>query len=146
MLQKGNIKGPFRFPGWLTAVATAAFLLAQDSRQDQRHMTGTRRQQAIRKSLRAFVPHIPLGEAEDVLARAGSAKMKSLPPSTALWLCLTSHIRHRHTDYDLLLGDGYERDAARFFVAGPTDAVLATWGCARGVADLQDGEDMLPDA
>ena len=106
-------------------------------------MSGTRRQQALRKSLRAFVPHIPLDEAQEVLARAGAAKMKDLPPSAALWLSLTSHIRHRHTEYDLLLGDGYGRDAARFFVAEPTDAILASWGCARGVAGVIDGQDML---
>lgn len=106
-------------------------------------MTGTKRQQAIRRSLRAFVPHIPLDEAEAVVGRASGSRMKTLAPSAALWLCLTSHIRHRHTDYDLLLDEGYERDAARFFVAGPTDAILASWGCARGVTDVDEDENAL---
>ena len=109
-------------------------------------MTGTKRQQAIRKSLRAFVPHIPLSEAEAVLVRACAAKMKSLSPPVALWLSLTSHIRHSHTDYDQLLDEGYERDAARFFVVGSTDAILASWGCARGVADVPEEEDALQGA
>jgi hypothetical protein len=103
-------------------------------------MSGTKRQNAIRHSLRAMVPLIPLSEAQDVLERAGSAKMKSLAPSAALWLALTSHIRHRHTDYDILLADGYERDAARFFVVDDTDAVLTSWGCARGVTSDMDDE------
>ena len=98
-------------------------------------MAGTRRQQDIRKALRLTAPHIPYDEAQDVLARAGRPAMKRLPPGIALWLALTSHVRHRHTDYDALLADGYERDAARHFVIDETDAKLAEWGCARRVAD-----------
>jgi hypothetical protein len=99
------------------------------------HMNGTKRQIAIRRALRALVPGIPLDEAQDILARATRPAMKELPPATALWLALTSHIRHRHTAYDVLLAEGYDRDAARFFVAGPTDDVLTSWGCARSVSD-----------
>jgi hypothetical protein len=109
-------------------------------------MSGTKRQQAIRRSLRGFVPHIPLDEAQDVVARACSPKMRALSPHAALWLALTSHVRHRHTDYDLLLDEGYERDAARFFVVDATDAVLAGWGCARGVVDTPEDEDALSNA
>jgi hypothetical protein len=101
-------------------------------------MSGTKRQMAIRGALRALVPGIPLDEAQDILARAGRPAMRELPPATALWLALTSHIRHRHTDYDTLLADGYDRDAARFFVAEPTDDVLTSWGCARSVSDVPD--------
>jgi hypothetical protein len=109
-------------------------------------MTGTKRQQAIRSKLRALVPRIPLDEAQDVLARAISPRMKTLSPGAALWLSLTSHIRHRHTDYDALLHEGYERDAARFFVAGATDAMLASWGCARGVTDESEDAPALEGA
>ena len=55
--------------------------------------------------------------------------------ATALWLALGSHIRHVHTDYDRLLAEGYDRDAARFFVADDTDAVLTGWGCQRSVSE-----------
>lgn len=103
-------------------------------------MTGTKRQQAIRKTLRAIAPLIPLADAEAVLDRAGRAKMKTLPPTVALWLALASHVRHRHTDYDDLLDEGYDRHAARHFVISATDAVLASWGCARRVADDLDDE------
>jgi hypothetical protein len=98
-------------------------------------MAGTRRQQEIRKALRLTAPHIPYDEAQDVLAQAGRPAMKLLPPGIALWLALTSHVRHRHTDYDALLAEGYDRDAARHFVIDETDARLAEWGCARRVAD-----------
>ena len=94
-------------------------------------MAGTKRQQAIRAALRALAPGIPLVDAQAVLALAERRSMKALPPSTALWLSLGSHVRHAHTDYDRLLEEGYERDAARFFVADETDAVLAGWGCQR---------------
>lgn len=102
-------------------------------------MVGTRRQQAIRKALRALAPGIPLLDAEAVLALAGRNQMKALPPTTALWLALGSHVRHSHTDYDRLLAEGYERDAARFFVVDQTDDVLSSWGCQRSVADSEEG-------
>jgi hypothetical protein len=101
-------------------------------------MAGTRRQIAIRTALRALAPLIPLADAQAVLARAGAVHLKTLPPATALWLALGSHVRHVHTDYDRLLAEGYERDAARFFVAAATDAVLTRWGCLRSVSEGED--------
>ena len=104
-------------------------------------MAGTKRQQAIRKALRALVPGIPLSDADAVLTLAERRHMKDLPPSTALWLSLGSHVRHVHTDYEQLLADGYEREAARFFVVEETDAVLAGWGCQRSVTELEEVEE-----
>ncbi|WP_332693271.1 DUF2293 domain-containing protein [Bosea sp. (in: a-proteobacteria)] len=104
-------------------------------------MVGTRRQQAIRKALRALAPGIPLSDAEAVLTLAGRNHMKALPPATALWLALGSHVRHSHTDYDRLLAEGYERDAARFFVVDQTDDVLSGWGCQRSVADSEEEDE-----
>lgn len=101
-------------------------------------MVGTKRQQAIRKALRALAPGIPLSDAQSVVELAERRSMKDLPPSTALWLALGSHVRHSHTDYDRLLSEGYDRDAARFFVADDTDAVLAGWGCQRSVTEEID--------
>ncbi|MGL4728175.1 MAG: DUF2293 domain-containing protein [Bosea sp. (in: a-proteobacteria)] len=111
-------------------------------------MAGTKRQQEIRKALRQTAPLIPFDEAQDVLARAGRASMKELSPTVALWLSLASHVRHRHTDYDTLLDEGYERDAARHFVIDATDAKLTEWGCARRVADdaVADDEQDKPAA
>lgn len=95
----------------------------------------TDRQRAIRKALRATAPGIPLADAQAVMERAIGGRLRHLPPSIALWLALTSHVRHRHTDYDALLAEGYDRDAARYFVVEATDEVLRLWGCARSVAD-----------
>ncbi|KPH82020.1 hypothetical protein AE618_05875 [Bosea vaviloviae] len=104
-------------------------------------MAGTQRQQSIRKALRALAPGIPLADAQAVVALAERRHMKDLPPTTALWLALGSHVRHVHTDYEHLLADGYDREAARFFVVDDTDAVLAGWGCQRSVADLPEVEE-----
>lgn len=104
------------------------------------YMVGTKRQQAIRRALRALVPGIPLADAETVLALASRAQMKALPPSTALWLALGSYVRHAHTDYDRLLAEGYERDAARFFVVDAIDDVLSGWGCQRSILDEEEDE------
>lgn len=106
-------------------------------------MAGTKRQQAIRRALRALVPGIPLADAEAVISLAERRHMKDLPPSTALWLALGSHVRHSHTDYDRLLGEGYDRDSARFFVVEETDAVLSSWGCQRSVADGEEAEPQI---
>jgi hypothetical protein len=111
------------------------------SRGQPAGMVGTKRQQAIRRALRALAPGIPLADAETVLALAGRAQMKALPPSTALWLALGSHVRHAHTDYDRLLAEGYERDAARFFVADAIDDVLSGWGCQRSILDEEEAEE-----
>lgn len=104
-------------------------------------MAGTRRQRDRRKHLRALAPLIPLADAEAVLARAGDGTLRNLPPSIAVWLALTSHVRHRHTDYDQLLAEGYDRDAARHFTLADSDATLSTWGCGRSAAgEPEEGE------
>ena len=103
-------------------------------------MSGTKRQMAIRKSLRLYVPLISLADAQDVLARAGGPRMRELVPEAALWLALVSHIRHRYTDYDQLLDEGYERDSARFFVLDATNEVLARWGATRVLISDADEE------
>ena len=77
---------------------------------------------------------MPLADAEPIYQAALSAPtLRHLPPSVAVWLAATSHIRHHHTDYDALLADGYDRDAARFFVAAATNAILTEWGSPRQV-------------
>ncbi len=91
----------------------------------------TKRQLAAGRTLRQFAPLIPLADARDVLERAGGGSLKHLAPAAAVWLALTSHIRHRFTDYDVFLRDGYDRDAARFFVIRETEQQLLEWGCTR---------------
>lgn len=95
----------------------------------------TKRQQAMIMALRALAPQIPFADAADVLARAGKGSMKELTPHVSLWLALTSHVRHRYTDYDQLMIEGYERDAARYFVIEQTEQQLAEWGCTKPLLD-----------
>ncbi len=93
----------------------------------------TRRNQALRKALRTLAPLIPFSDSEPVLERAAKIAREDLSTGAALWLALVAHVRHRHTDYDALLADGYDRDAARHFVVEETEAVLRRWGCTRGL-------------
>jgi hypothetical protein len=52
---------------------------------------------------------------------------------------LGARVRHEHTEYDTLLGEGYDREAARFFVVGEMNDTLARWGCARRIdPDAED--------
>ena len=102
-------------------------------------MAGTKRQQAIRKALRALAPGIPLSDAEAVIALAERRHMKDLPPSIAVWLATVAHVRHLHTDYEHLLAEGYDRDAARFFVIDATNEVLTSWRATR-LLDADDAD------
>jgi hypothetical protein len=98
----------------------------------------TKRQQAMTKALRSLAPQIPLADASHVLARAAKGSLKALSPNVSVWLALTSHVRHRHTDYDRLLIEGYDRDAARYFVIEQTERQLTHWGCTRPLLDEPD--------
>jgi hypothetical protein len=63
-----------------------------------------------------------------------SRGLKAGAPETAAWLSLVAYVRHALTEYDDLLAQGYDRDSARFFVAGDIQAVLERWGVARRLA------------
>jgi hypothetical protein len=93
----------------------------------------THRNQAIRKALRIIAPLIPYADSEPVLERAAKLTRADLSIGAALWLAIVAHVRHCHTDYDALLAEGYDRDAARHFVVEQTEAVLRTWGCSKRI-------------
>jgi hypothetical protein len=93
----------------------------------------TRRQTELRKALRQLAPMIPFSDSEPVLDRAARLTRADLSTGAALWLAIVAHVRHRHTEYDVLLADGYDRDAARHFVVDETEAVLRRWGCSRRI-------------
>jgi hypothetical protein len=94
-------------------------------------MAPTRRNQELRKALRKLAPLIPYADSEPVLERAAKIARVDVSPGAALWLAIVAHVRHRHTEYDALLADGYDRDAARHFVVEQTESFLRTWGCKR---------------
>jgi hypothetical protein len=93
----------------------------------------TRRHTELRKALRLLAPLIPYSESEPVLERAAKLTRADLTVNAALWLALVAHVRHRFTDYDALLADGYDRDAARYFVVHDTEDTLQRWGCMRQI-------------
>lgn len=99
---------------------------------------GTKRQKEMRKALRSLAPRVPMSDAEAILGIALSAHLRHLPPSIALWQATTSHVRHALTEYDTLLEEGYDRDAARFFVVQTMNDVLSDWGCTKEVSAEPD--------
>lgn len=101
-------------------------------------MAGTKRQNDMRKALRLLIPRAPMADSEPILDKALSGHLRHLPPSIALWQATTAYVRHVHTDYDKLLDEGYDRDAARFFVVDDMNDVLDDWGATKRVETDED--------
>lgn len=91
----------------------------------------TARQRDVAKALTALLPLGPFSDMERIRADAAGPHLRALPPSIAVWLATVAHVRHQHTDYDRLLDDGYDRDAARFFVTDEINRVLTGWRATR---------------
>ena len=97
----------------------------------------TNRHKAIAKALTLLLPGAPYSDIEAIRDAASERRMADLPPSIAVWLSTVAHVRHQHTDYDALMDEGYDRDAARFFVLDDVNEVLTRWRATR----LLDAED-----
>ncbi len=94
------------------------------------------RREAIESAVRILAPRIPRHEFEAVTDHAlGSRGLQAASPEAAAWLSLTAYIRHRLTDYDSLLDDGYDVESARFFVLDSINTTLEEWGSPRRVAE-----------
>ena len=91
----------------------------------------TGRRKAIAKALTALLPMAPYADIEKIRAEAGAPHLKALPASIAVWLATVAHIRHAHTDYEKFLAEGYDRDAARFFVVDEINSWLTKWRATR---------------
>jgi hypothetical protein len=100
----------------------------------------THRQRAIAKALTLLLPLAPYSDTEKIRADAAARHLKTLPPAIAVWLATVAHVRHVHTDYEALLGEGYDRDSARFFVVDRINEVLTTWRATR-LLDPDDDEE-----
>jgi hypothetical protein len=86
----------------------------------------------IEDALRHLAPRIPKHEFGAVLDHAlDSRGLRAATPENAAWLSLVAYVRHRFTEYDDLLAQGYDQDSARHFVADEMQAVLAEWGVRR---------------
>lgn len=88
--------------------------------------------QAFRNRVREVFPHCPAGREQEIAEHAcrkysgrvgRSASAKSLDEA-AVRLAVIAHIRHRETNYDELLGQGWSRHEARAHVRPRVDQVL----------------------
>jgi hypothetical protein len=104
---------------------------SETSQAEQKMTLSTKRQRDIAKALTLLIPGAPFIDAEPIRVLAAKRKFKLLPVSTAVWLAAVTHIRHVHTEYDALLNEGYERDAARHFTLEPINEILTEWRATR---------------
>lgn len=82
---------------------------------------------------------------EAIRQKAGSRKMKTLPPQFSVWLAAVAYIRHIYTDYDALLAEGYDREAARYFVVDAINEKLTEWRSTRLLDPNEVTEDIEDD-
>jgi hypothetical protein len=88
----------------------------------------------IEAALRRLAPRIPAHELGSVVDHAmDNPALRSAAPETAAWLSLTAYVRHVFTDYDALLGEGYDQESARHFVTAEMDERLRAWGVTRRI-------------
>lgn len=87
------------------------------------------------QALRGLVPRITYADSMPILEATRRPHMRNLAPIDAVFLATVAHIRHAHTDYDDLLAEGYDHDAARYFVMNEINTVLREWGASRVVTD-----------
>src|SRR5689334_6482758 len=94
------------------------------------------RRAEIEDALRRLAPHLPKHEFGAVADHAlDSLGLAQAAPETAAWLSLVAYARHMFTDYDALLGEGYDVDSARYFVVEEINAQLERWGARRRVGE-----------
>ena len=117
----------------------------QEQRARARERAGLARERADAKYVRAFAeqvqsvyPGCPTAEAEAIAGHAcqkysgrigRSAAARQFDP-VALTLAATAHVRHRHSRYDKLLAQGWDRGDARQAVADVVRDVLKRWSSA----------------
>lgn len=91
----------------------------------------THRRRAIDRALTALLPMAPYADIDAIRQMATQRDMRELPASLAVWLATVAHVRHEHSAYDALLAEGYDRDAARFFVIDEINETLTRWRATR---------------
>ena len=90
------------------------------------------RRQALEAALHRLAPKIPPHEFGAVIDHAlDSVGLRHAGAEEAAWLSLVAYVRHVFTEYDELLGQGYDQDSARFFVAKAMEGKLVEWGVRR---------------
>ena len=99
----------------------------------------TNRQRALAKALTALLPMAPYADIEKIREMASARDRRDLPASIAVWIAAITYVRHEHSSYDELLADGYDRDAARFFVVDEINETLTRWRATR-LLDADDAD------
>ena len=93
----------------------------------------------LESALRVLAPRIPRHEFDSVIDHAlMSPGLRQASPENAAWLSMLAYIRHRLTEYDRLLDEGYDVESARFFVLDDMNARLAEWGSPRRVSGEEE--------
>lgn len=88
----------------------------------------------IAEALSVIAPAVPAFDRDAILDHAeDSPGLRTASPQAAAWLSLVAYVRHTYTDYDDMLADGTDTDAARFFVLDEINRVLEDWDCRRRV-------------
>jgi hypothetical protein len=101
----------------------------------------TKRQKELARALTLLIPGAPFLDADAIREMAAKRAYKRLPPSTAVWLACVAYIRHVHTEYDTLLDEGYEIEAARHFVLDAINEKLTAWRASRYL-EADEAEDV----
>lgn len=91
----------------------------------------TRREKEVKECIRETLPHITLSDFQAIVEISDHGHLRHLPPSIIAWQSITTHIRHNHTEYDDLLNEGYEPEAARHFVLDKMNGILGDWGSTK---------------
>lgn len=98
-------------------------------------MTNGRRKQNVLNAVRNLVPQASLEDFNAISEIALRGHLRHLPPTIAAWQAATTIARHRYSEYDQLLEEGYDPDAARHFVLEEINDALAKWGCLRRLGE-----------
>src|SRR5215212_2790415 len=90
------------------------------------------RREILEDALRVLAPRVPAHEFEAIVDHAlMSGGLRHATPEAAAWLSMVAYTRHRLTEYDQLLDEGYDQDSARFFVLDEINGVLEGWESPR---------------
>ena len=92
-----------------------------------------KRKRQLAEAIRLLLPRATLEAHQQVLAVAQQGHLRHLPAGIAAWQAATTVARHEYTDYDQLLAEGYDPDAARHFVLEEINEQLQAWGCSRRI-------------
>jgi hypothetical protein len=99
------------------------------------------REAAIAEALQRLLPKAHPKDRAAILDQALHARgLRGASTARVAWLSTVAYARHMFTDYDALLEDGYDRDAARHFTLVPLNDTLAGWGSKERVSGDAEAE------